>query len=477
MTVGIYIRVSTEEQANEGYSISAQRERLKAFCKAQNWVDYKFYVDEGISGRDMKRPQFKKLLKDIEAGHINILLVYRLDRMTRSVRDLHKILDILDSYDCVFRSATEVYDTSTAMGKMFITIVAAIAEWESENLGERVIMGQLEKARQGEWAAQPPYGFYKDKNHKLHIHEEQIEAVKLMIKKIREGMSFRQLSEYMASTKYKPKRGYKWHITTLMELMHNPALYGAMYWKGKVYEDTHEGIMTKAEFEELQRVISSRQNYKKRNVTSHFVYQTKLICPDCGNRLTSERYVWKRKDGTQQVRNSYRCQKCALDNKERPPFSVRENYVDEELMKYCENFIVKKSETKKENNDNYDLINNIKTEIKLIERERERYQQGWAKGLIQDKEFESRMRETQTRYNELEKELKELNVPIKSDEDIQKNKELSKHFKENFSFLTQEEKRTFVQTFIEYIQIKVLVRTSKKRYRDQVIEIADVGFY
>lgn len=96
MTVGIYIRVSTEEQANEGYSISAQRERLKAFCMAQNWSEHKFYVDEGISGRDTNRPQLKKLLKDIKNGLINVLLVYRLDRLTRSVRDLHKILDELE---------------------------------------------------------------------------------------------------------------------------------------------------------------------------------------------------------------------------------------------------------------------------------------------------------------------------------------------------------------------------------------------
>lgn len=149
------------------------------------------------------------------------------------------------------------------MGKMFITIIAAIAEWESANLGERVTMGQVEKARQGEWAAQPPYGFYKDENHKLHIHEEEIKAVKLMIKKIREGMSFRQLSIYMDASKYMPKRGYKWHIGTLLTLLHNPALYGAMYWKGNVYENTHEGIMTKDEFNQLQEIITSRQNYKK----------------------------------------------------------------------------------------------------------------------------------------------------------------------------------------------------------------------
>ena len=389
MTVGIYIRVSTEEQAAEGYSISAQRERLKAFCIAQDYADYKFYVDEGISGRNMKRPQFKKLMDDIKAGHIEVLLVYRLDRLTRSVRDLHNILDQLDKYNCVFRSATEIYDTSTAMGRMFITIVAAIAEWESANLGERVSMGQLEKARQGEWSAQPPYGFYKDKNDKLQIDEKQIQAVKLMIQKVREGMSFRQLSIYMGSTEHRPKRAYKWHIRTLMDLMQNPALYGAMYFKNHIYENTHEGIMTKEEFNQLQKMISSRQNYKTRNVTSHFVYQMKIVCPDCGSRCTSERTVWKRKnEDVKQVRNSYRCQVCALSNRDVTAFNVREAKVDEALIEYMNAFILAPAENAEKPADE---SKGLKKELRSIENQRGKYQRAWAADLITDEEFKIRM--------------------------------------------------------------------------------------
>lgn len=477
MTVGIYIRVSTEEQAQEGYSISAQRERLKAFCIAQNWTEHKFYVDEGISGRSTNRPQFKKLMNDIEAGHINVLLVYRLDRLTRSVRDLHKILDHLEKFNCVFRSATEIYDTSTAMGRMFITIVAAIAEWESANLGERVKMGQVEKARQGEWAAQPPYGFYKDENHKLQIHEEEIKAVKIMVKRIREGMSFRQLALYMDSTKYKPKRGYKWHIRTLLNLMHNPALYGAMYWKGQVYENTHQGIMTKEEYDQLQKIISSRQNYKSRNVTSHFVYQTKLICPDCGNRCTSERYTWKRKtDNVVEVRNSYRCQVCGLNDPTTTPFSVREVKVDDALIEYMNNFVIAPSIDEELNTDNEQLFE-IKNEIRKIENQREKYQRAWANDLITDDEFKVRMNESRLRYDSLQKELKNIEGEKYDVVDIERYKEIALSFNENYINLTQEEKRTFVQTFIESVAIEIVEQTKGKGYRNQKIRIADVRFY
>lgn len=477
MTLGIYIRVSTEEQANEGYSISAQRERLKAFCLAQNWNDYKFYVDEGISGRDTKRPQLKKMMEDIRAGHINVLLVYRLDRLTRSVRDLHRILDELEKYSCTFRSATEFYDTSTAMGKMFITIIAAIAEWESANLGERVTMGQVEKARQGEWAAQPPYGFYKDENHKLQIHEEEIKAVKIMVKRIREGMSFRQLALYMDSTRYKPKRGYKWHIRTLLNLMHNPALYGAMYWKGQVYENTHQGIMTKEEYDQLQKIISSRQNYKSRNVTSHFVYQTKLVCPDCGNRCTSERYTWKRKtDNVVEVRNSYRCQVCVLNGPTTTPFSVREVKVDDALIEYMSNFVITPSEKNEVNVDNEQLLE-IKNELRKIENQREKYQRAWANDLITDDEFKVRMDESRLRYDLLQKELKNIEGEKYDVVDIERYKEIAVSFNKNYIHLTQEEKRTFIQTFIEKIEVEVVEHTKGKGYRNQKIRIADVRFY
>lgn len=475
MTVGIYIRVSTEEQANEGYSISAQRERLKAFCVAQNWTEHKFYVDEGISGRSTNRPQFKKLMSDIEAGHIDVLLVYRLDRLTRSVRDLHKILDDLEKFNCVFRSATEIYDTSTAMGRMFITIVAAIAEWESANLGERVKMGQIEKAHQKEWAAQAPYGFYKDKNHKLHQHEEEIEAVKLMIQKVREGFSFRQLALYMDSTKHKPRRGYKWHIRTLLDLMHNPVLYGAMRWRDEVIEETHEGIMSKEEFAQLQKIIESRQNQKKRDVKSVFVYQMKLICPDCRNRLTSERSVWKRKTDNQQIeKNAYRCQACALNNKK--AFRVREVDVDNALLEYMPTLMLEASQMTKDTKV-MNPCDGILKEMKSIENQREKYQRAWASDLITDEEFKDRMNESRLRYDELKSELEKIKGIQYDKKDIAKYKEYAKYFDDNFARLTQEERRSFVQTFVDGIKIEIVERTKAKGYRNQKIKAADISFY
>lgn len=468
--IGLYIRVSTEEQAIEGYSISGQRERLKAFCVAQSWETIKFYVDEGISGRSTERPALKKMMKDIEDGLIDVLLVYRLDRLTRSVRDLHDILDFLEKHNCQFRSATEVYDTSTAMGRMFITIVAAIAEWESANLGERVRLGQIEKARQGEWSAPAPYGFRKNDQKRMEVNPDEIEAVKLMVRKVKEGYSFRQLSLYMQNTSYKPRRGYKWHIASLLDLLHNPVLYGAMQWNDEVYEGTHEGIMSKEEFIQLQNIIKSRQLQKKRETNYNFIYQTKIVCPSCGNRLSSECSRWKNKNGMERSANRYRCQSCALDGRE--PVSISEYKLTMQLIQHMNalTFDENDHEEIEAEKDNLQLIEN---EMRRIEREREKYQRAWASDLISDTEFKNRMDDTRKRYSDLERQLN-----ASQDETTFGNvnpeyiKQLSNEFNQNYEYLTDEEKRTFVQQFIESIELVEAsspITSVKKAYDVKVV--------
>ncbi|MGF9826753.1 recombinase family protein, partial [Brevibacillus agri] len=132
MRTAVYMRVSTEDQAREGFSIPAQREKLLAYVHSQGWEVAAIYADEGISAKDTNRPALKRLLRDIREGNIDVVLVYRLDRLTRSVLDLYRLLQEFEKYDVRFKSCTEVYDTTTAIGRLFITLVAALAQWERE---------------------------------------------------------------------------------------------------------------------------------------------------------------------------------------------------------------------------------------------------------------------------------------------------------------------------------------------------------
>ncbi|AFQ18708.1 recombinase family protein [Bacillus thuringiensis] len=465
MTVGIYIRVSTEEQARDGFSISAQREKLKAYCVAQDWDNFKFYVDEGVSAKDTNRPQLSILLNHIQQGLITTVLVYRLDRLTRSVMDLYKLLDAFDKYNCAFKSATEVYDTSTAMGRMFITIVAALAQWERENLGERVRMGQLEKARQGEYSAKAPFGFDKNKHNKLVINEIESKVVLDMVRKIEEGYSIRQLAIHLDSY-VKPIRGYKWHIRTILDILSNNALYGAIKWSNEIIEGAHEGILTKERFIQLQKILSSRQNIKKRQTHSIFIYQMKLICPNCGNRLSSERSRYYRKKDEQHVEcNQYRCQSCALNKLTTKPFATSERKIESALMNYISN--LQFEQVPKINNENNEL-EILKKQIKKVEKQREKYQKAWSNDLMTDDEFTERMNETKILLNSAKEKLQTLEVNNHQEIDVAVIKEKVNNIKKNWSHLSPDEKKQFMSMFIESIKI------DKK---DGVTEVLDIEFY
>lgn len=462
MTVGIYIRVSTEEQAREGFSISAQREKLKAYCISQDWQDYKFYVEEGKSAKDTNRPYLKLMLDHIQQGLINVVLVYRLDRLTRSVKDLYKLLDLFDKNNCIFRSATEVYDTGSATGRLFITLVAAMAQWERENLGERVTMGQVEKARKGQYSAPAPFGF-KKQDETLVKDKKQGYILMDMIDKVKKGWSIRQIAKYLDQS-YLPIRGYKWHIATILSILHNPALYGALRWKDELNETSHEGYLTKEEFEELQNILYSRQNFRKRQIESAHIFQMKLVCPQCGNRLGCERSVYFRKKDQKNVESlHYRCQSCALN--ERPSISVSEKKLEKALLLFMKNVKFDLEPVVKEEKNETTEIQNA---IVKIERQREKFQKAWASDLMTDEEFTARMSETRKAHENFTKRLSEIQRATPLPIDIKKAKKLVNEFKINWAYLNTEEKREFVQSFIEKIEF------TKK---DQNPHILNVSFY
>lgn len=451
MTVGIYIRVSTDEQVKDGFSISAQREKLKAYCKVHDWDDYKFYVDEGISAKDTARPQLQKLINHIEEGKIKTVLVYRLDRLTRSVLDLYKLLETFDECGCTFKSATEVYDTGSAMGRLFITLVAALAQWERENLGERVRMGQIEKARQGKYSAKEPFGFNKDEEDRLIINEEERKILLLMKKKIEDGYSIRRLANYLDNSGIPPVRGYKWHIRSVLNFLTNPALYGAVKWLDEIYENCHPKIFGKEEFNNLQVLISSRQNFKTRETYSIHIFQTKIICPSCGSRLTCERSKYFRKRDNAIVENNhYRCQVCALNK--RPSIMVSEKKMEQAFVNYMRTLVVEELPALDEEPD--DEREALIKQLKVIERQREKYQKAWSLDRMTDDEFASRMDETSKTYEEVKMKLTTLLPATNKPHDKEKMLEIVSMFKVNWSKLNDLEKKEFMNTFVEGIEFE-----------------------
>ncbi|MFY2154674.1 recombinase family protein [Cytobacillus firmus] len=471
MTIGIYIRVSTLEQANEGYSIAAQKERLTAFCAAQGWTDTRFYVDEGVSAKDTNRPQLQLLLDHVKSEKISTILVYRLDRFTRSVIDLYNLLNLLEKHNCTFKSATEIYDTSSAMGRMFIGLVALLAQWERENLSERVKMALEEKVSSGERVGNVPYGFDLNVEEKLVRNEKSL-VVLDMIDKVKKGMSASKLAAYLNKT----NNDRTWHPQGVLRILKNPALYGATYWQGKIYENTHpkEAIISKEEFERLQEMLNDRSKHHRRDVESHYLFQGKLICPNCQKPLSVNRYVRKRKDGTRYQGCVYKCQNCWKQGK--TMLSIGEQRFLDALYEYMKN--VKITEIEKPivaNDDRKPLLE----QLEQIDKMREKYQRAWAMDKMTDEEFDKRMDETREVFDDLNRRLKEIEAPESIDTEALK--EIVFTFNQNFFLLNQEEKSMFVSQFIRKIEFELIPqppqRPDKAKKGKDLVVITNTEFY
>ncbi|SDM18370.1 recombinase family protein [Bacillus sp. OK048] len=468
MTVALYIRVSTHEQAKEGYSIPAQKERLIAYCTAQGWTDYRFYVDEGVSAKDTNRPELQRMLDDVKKGKINMILVYRLDRFTRRVRDLYEMLEMLDKYKCSFKSATELYDTSNAMGRMFIGLVALLAQWETENLSERVKMALEEKVSGGERVGAVPYGFDLNEKEKLEANV-QATTVLLMIDKIKSGMSTNQLADYLNKT----NQDRTWHVTGILRILKNPALYGATRWNEEVYEDTHTGIISKQEFMKLQQMLEDRSFQHRRDGHAIYLFQGLLTCPHCGSFLSVNRYIRTRKDGSKYQGVVYKCQVCYKNGD--TMLTIGEHRFVEALYDYMKHVEIEDVTPIIEKKDERELL--VK-QLEKVEKQREKFTLAWSMEKIMDEEYEKLMDETRGIYDELKSKVVQYKTPVPINTEALKDIVFT--FNETFTFLEHEERKKFISQFIRKIEFKTLskppVNPRNKKGKDLII-LTNVEFY
>jgi len=467
--IGIYIRVSTVTQAKDGYSLSAQKDRLEAFCKAQGWKEYKLYIEEGLSAKNDKRPIYQELLEHVRQGKVKTVLVYKLDRIMRSLGELDNMLKTLEKHDCAFKSATEPFDTDNATGKLFIYLVGAFAQWEIELSSERIKMALEEKVSKGERVGGIPYPFDLDENEILIPNKERAQTTLKMIELLRSGYSSPRIADYLSKTNTDKDR---WHHNAVIRILRNPALCGHTRWNDDVYKGTHEGIISEKEFDAIQTILDDRANTRHREVKSTYLFQGKLACPSCGNALNVNRYFRKRKDGTKYQGAMYRCPPCAKDR----TFyrTVNENRILKSLYTYMRSpKIIHDDLRAKESKPSY------RNELEEIERKRQKYQRAWANDLMTDDEFKKMMDETRGIYEELKSKEKDNKTSHQIDPEEIKN--TITNFNEHFNELTNDEKRIFISTFLRKIHFKVIpqppLRAGRHKKGRPKIKVTDVEFH
>ncbi len=276
----IYTRVSTEDQAKEGYSLSAQEERLRAYAKSQGWIIHKLYVDDGYSAGSKNRPALKRLLIDGSLKRFDIVLTYKIDRLSRSLKDLIEIVAELNSYDIGFKSCTELIDTTRPEGRLMFHQFGSFAQYERELISQRTKFGMIKRLKQGLWNGQAPYG-YKIVKGKLVINRKEADLVETIFDLyLRKNMGVVGISRELNRLNIKPRKGKMWKGNTIHNMLTNPIYAGFVRWGGEMAEGSHSPIIEKEIFDCVQETLKQRNNQTRRLRTPN--YLTGLVrCGKC----------------------------------------------------------------------------------------------------------------------------------------------------------------------------------------------------
>ena len=285
MKVALYARVSTEQQI-ENYSIPLQKERIKAFCTSKGWDDITEYVDAGYSGSNLNRPALEQLQKDIKSKKINAVIVYRLDRLSRSQRDtLYLIEEMFLPNNVEFISISETIDTSTPFGRAMIGVMSVFAQLERETITERLRSGRLKMVRdQGLWAGgsdASPYGYTRLKRGELIVNEEERKHIVRIFEEYVTLKSYIKVQKKLEQEGFPPLRHAR--ITSLLK---NRLYIGEVSFAGEWFKGSHEPIISVDLFNAAQKVNEHFKGYNFGKIKNN-VFRKKVICGCCGENYRS----------------------------------------------------------------------------------------------------------------------------------------------------------------------------------------------
>lgn len=269
----IYIRVSSQEQAEEGYSIPAQKEKLKAFCKAKDYFIENEYIDPGFSGANMDRPGLKKLIEDIKTRKTDMVVVYRLDRLSRSQKDtLYLIEDVFLKNDVAFISMQESFDTSTPFGRAMVGILSVFAQLERENIRERSMLGKEERAKQGLWGGgMDPFGYKYIPEKDMLVPNGKSELVKKAYELYLKGYGAPRIAKEIGGINRSKIRAW----------LKAPVYAGKIAHAGKIYPGQHEPLVSWEDFLKVQEIMKYRSNKRGKPVSIN-VLAGLVKCKHCG---------------------------------------------------------------------------------------------------------------------------------------------------------------------------------------------------
>lgn len=287
--VAIYVRVSTREQAEEGYSIGAQLEKLRLYCQAKGWIVVEEYVDAGESGGNIDRPAMKKLIKDIGSKSFDMILVYKLDRLSRSQKDtLYLVEDVFHPADVKFTSMMENFDTSTSLGMAMLGILSVFAQLERAQIKERMQMGRDARAQAGLYHGGGNVAIgYSFEDDRLVIDDYEAMQVRKIFQLFLDGESIQSIRNIMHRS-YTTKYGSYTTSKTIRSILTNPTYIGKIRHGSQIYDGMHDPIIDDETWEKVQKKYEIHCKTAHKPSTTPFSRTTLLggliYCAHCGAR-------------------------------------------------------------------------------------------------------------------------------------------------------------------------------------------------
>ena len=464
MIAAVYIRVSTEDQAREGFSLGEQKEKLLQLCAFKGYEVFKVYEDAGISAKDMEhRPAFQEMLQDMKDGKINYIVAYKLDRVTRSVRDLEELISQLEKYNCYLVCDRDDVNTSTANGRFFVRMLTVLSQLEIEIVSERTKFGLNGAIKSSHLPGPAPLGYKKDGNKKTIVDETTKPVIERIFKLYLEGKSFQQISNIFNKEKLlNPK---KWKDTTIQKIIDNK-IYMGDYEQYKriakkdnkepvIYMNVVEQIISRAMWEECQRQKEVNQRTYTRDRV--YLFFQKIKCPTCGRIMKC-----KGSGGKKKKYMYYNCEKCHLN--------YREDKIEECLMQFIYDLVEYDMAVKKYflpilADHNPTKTDDIDKEINGLIKQKERIKKAYMSGIVEMEDFSEDYKLIEEKLEILEQKKSELlnldNITftpqqLMADRDIERETmirldTLNDVDKTNWENKTKDEKQEFISKFIESV--------------------------
>ena len=473
---GLYIRVSTEDQALEGFSLPEQEKRLRAMCEYKGYEIYKVYEDAGISAKTGNtRPAFKELLEDIKDKKCNTIVVLKLDRLTRSVFDWEKIIRFLEENNAYLDCANDDINTTNANGKMISRILTSVSQNEIERTSERTKIGLAGAIKEGHIPHKAPFG-YKRVGKILVPDESTKDDIIRIFNLYHEGNSYQTISNIYNKEKVLGKTN--WKDSTILKILSNE-IYKGDFVHGKrtnnptYYENVVEPIVTKELWEECQ--VQKKRNSRNYKRDKDYLFLQKLKCPKCQRILGGN--ATRKKNGN--VYYYYQCHDCKITIKEK------------DIEKEFDRFIVDIQEY--DTVVNQTLLPMIQTkldnpkeklikELKEQQQKQERIRKAYVNGSFTIKEYDEEKEIVEKAISNIETKIKncevcnELKITpedilIKRDIDYINKIVYPKEYEENtytWEDYTRKEKADLIMRYVDNVELEY--------YKDNQIRIGEINF-